>query len=234
MPRARLRTSWVPAATIASDVGNSTAAPIPARACPVHSTPIDRLFDPAAAGVSTLTTSPTAMRALPPISSRFRPKRSPRTPVVSSSRVIGTRNASEIHVSCDDVVCRSCWNRPLSTAGIASPTCATRTANVVATCVPRVRVGVWTAGLAGGASVGAVMGGWPPVLVGGGRADRSVIRDPGHTYGSSGDRKGGPTRCRGDPDTRVVCATERTRTRRRGRPGRPGRARRWPRAGRRA
>jgi hypothetical protein len=53
---------------------------------------------------------------------------------------IGTRNASEIQVSCEDVVPRSCWNRPFSTAGIASATCAMHTASAAATSVPRVRL----------------------------------------------------------------------------------------------
>src|SRR5581483_1152573 len=62
-------------------------------------------------------------------------------PKVSSSSVTGTRKASEIQVSWDDVVPRSSWNRPLRTAGMASATCATQTASAAAASVPRVRRG---------------------------------------------------------------------------------------------
>ena len=138
IPRARVRTVCVPAATMASVVGNSTAAPIPARACPVHSMPTRVFVDVPAPGTSTLTSSPITISPLPPISSRLRPNRSPSTPKVSSSRATGTRNASEIQVSWDEVGPRSCWNEPLSTAGIASPTCPTQTATDVAMTVARV------------------------------------------------------------------------------------------------
>jgi hypothetical protein len=104
------------------------------------------VLDAPADGVSTLISSPTAMSRLPPMSSRLRPNRSPSTPQVSSSRATGTRKASEIHVSCEEVVCRSSWNSPLSTAGMASPTWATSTARAVATRVPVLRKGVCTAG----------------------------------------------------------------------------------------
>ena len=73
------------------------------------------------------------------MSSRLRPNRSPITPNVSSSRLTGTRNASEIQVSWEDEVPRSCWNRPLSTAGMASPIWPTHTAMHVAMTVAGVR-----------------------------------------------------------------------------------------------
>ena len=69
-------------------------------------------------------------------SSRLRPNRSPSTPKVSSNSVTGTRKASEIQVSCDELVPRSCWNSPLRTAGMASATCPTHTASAAATSVP--------------------------------------------------------------------------------------------------
>ncbi len=83
--------------------------------------------------------STTAISALPPMRRRLRPNMSPTTPQVSSSRLTGTRNASDIQVSWDDVVPRSCWNRPLSTAGIASPIWPTHTAMEVAMMVAGVR-----------------------------------------------------------------------------------------------
>ena len=145
MPRARDATVCVPAATMASDVGKSTAAPMPARAWPAHRMPTRAPVEVPTPGVRTLTNSPTASSTLPPISSRLRPNRSPRTPHVSSSSATGTRNASEIQVSWDAVVPRSCWNSPLSTAGIASPTCPAHAARAVATVVATVSDGVCTA-----------------------------------------------------------------------------------------
>ena len=101
MPRARVSTVCVPAATMASVVGNSTAAPIPERIWPIHRTATRVSVEAPAPGVRTLANSPTAISALPPMSSRLRPNRSPITPQVSSSRLTGTRNASDIQVSWD-------------------------------------------------------------------------------------------------------------------------------------
>ena len=137
--RPRSRALWVPAATIASEVGNSAAAPTPAIACPIHKTSTRVLVDVDAPGVRTETSSPAARISAPPTSSRLRPKRSPSTPNVSSKSTTGTRNASEIQVSCEELVPRSSWNRPLSTAGIASATCPTATAIAEAISVPVVR-----------------------------------------------------------------------------------------------
>ena len=71
-------------------------------------------------------------------SSRLRPNRSPSTPNVSSSNVTGTRKASEIQVSWEEEVPRSFWNRPCSTAGMASASWATPTDKAAANSVPRV------------------------------------------------------------------------------------------------
>ncbi len=135
-PPRPVRAVWVPAATMASDVGNRAAAPMPAMICPVHSTSTRVPVDEEAPGVSTAISSPTASSSAPPTSSRLRPNRSPSTPKVSSSRVTGTRKASEIQVSCEDVVPRSCWNSPLSTAGMARATWARQTPSAAATSVP--------------------------------------------------------------------------------------------------
>ena len=87
-------------------------------------------------GVRKPSSAPSVIRAAPVASSRLRPNRSPTTPKLSSSSVIGTKKASEIQVSWVEVVPRSCWNIPLRTAGIDSPICATATAKAADTSVP--------------------------------------------------------------------------------------------------
>ncbi len=130
--RARARAVWVPAAIMARLVGMMAAAPAPAMIMPIHRTTTRLPVEVPKPGVSRATPSPTASIAAPIISSRLRPNRSPTTPNVSSSRVTGTRNASEIQTSWDDEVPRSFWNRPCSTAGIASASWATPTARAPA------------------------------------------------------------------------------------------------------
>ena len=118
-----------PAATMARLVGMIAAAPAPAMAMPIHRivtrVPVELLIP----GVSSATPSPTASMTAPMIISRLRPNRSPSTPNVSSSKVTGTRKASEIQVSWEDEGTRSFWNKPCSTAGIASASWATATAS---------------------------------------------------------------------------------------------------------
>jgi hypothetical protein len=58
---------------------------------------------------------------------------------VSSIRQTGTRNASVIYVSCDEVGPRSVVNIPFSTAGMASATWTRHTATAADTSVPGVR-----------------------------------------------------------------------------------------------
>ena len=99
---------------------------------PVHST-ASRLPP---IGVDTPMAMPAASMSAPPTSSRLRPKRSPSTPKVSSRTQTGTRNASDIQVSWAELVARSCWKSPLSTAGIASAIWATQTASTAAISVP--------------------------------------------------------------------------------------------------
>src|SRR5689334_2426442 len=130
--RARAEAEYVPAAIMARLVGKIAAAPSPEMTWPVHSTA--RRLPPA--GVDTPMARPTATMSAPPTSSRLRPKRSPSTPKVSSRTQTGTRNASDIQVSWAELVARSCWKSPLSTAGIASAICATTTASTAAISVP--------------------------------------------------------------------------------------------------
>ena len=98
---ARSFTLWVPAASIATDVGKIAAAPMPEITCAVSSTatPSD--------GVRNPMSPPTAISPAPMASSRFRPKRSPPTPKLSSKMVTGTRKASETQVSWVELVPRS-------------------------------------------------------------------------------------------------------------------------------
>src|SRR5579875_4121595 len=77
MPRPRLRAVCVPAATIASDVGNSAAAPIPASAWPAQRTMTRVSCAVPGPGVSTAITSPATISATPTNSSRLRPNMSP-------------------------------------------------------------------------------------------------------------------------------------------------------------
>ncbi len=116
MARERSRAVCVPAATIARLVGKIAAAPSPERIWPVHRISTLVPVELAAPGVSTLMSWPTISSAVP-----------------------DTRKASEIQVSCAELVPRSCWNRPLSTAGMASATWATHTAIAAAARVPRLR-----------------------------------------------------------------------------------------------
>src|SRR5581483_7266043 len=113
--RARARAVCVPAATMARLVGMIAAAPAPAMIMPIHSTATRVPVELPRPGVSRATPSPTASSAAPMTSSRLRPNRSPTTPNVSSSRVTGTRKASEIQVSWEEEVPRSFWNKPGST-----------------------------------------------------------------------------------------------------------------------
>jgi hypothetical protein len=122
----------VPAAIMARLVGKMAAAPSPEMTWPVHST-ASRLPP---IGVDTPMAMPTASMSAPPTSSRLRPKRSPITPKVNSRTQTGTRNESDIQVSWAELVARSCWKSPLSTAGIASAIWATMTASTAAISVP--------------------------------------------------------------------------------------------------
>ncbi len=133
----RWRTVCVPAASIAIEVGKIAAAPRPDSTCPVHNCATRASVDPDV-GVRNAITHPIAMSTPPAASSRLRPNRSPITPKVSSNRVTGTRNASEIQVSWVEDVPRSSWNSPLSTAGSESPIWATATAVAAAISVPGV------------------------------------------------------------------------------------------------
>ncbi len=71
-------------------------------------------------------------------SNRLRPNRSPTTPKLSSSKVTGTRKASETQVSWVEVVARSWLIEPLITAGMDRPIWATATAAAAASRVPPV------------------------------------------------------------------------------------------------
>ena len=134
MAWARCLMLWVPAASIATDVGKIAAAPIPAITWPVRSTPTPL------EGVKNPMSPPTIISAAPMASSRLRPNRSPTTPKESSSSVTGTRKASEIHVSWVEDVPRSWLMKPLMTAGIDRPIWATATAPAAANKVPRLSV----------------------------------------------------------------------------------------------
>ncbi len=112
------------------------AAPVPAMTRPVQSTSSLVLAGSEVPGVKMAIDSPIASTSAPPTNSRLRPKRSPSTPKLSSSTQTGTRKASEIQVSCAELVPRSCWNKPFSTAGLASAICARQTASTAAIRVP--------------------------------------------------------------------------------------------------
>ncbi len=101
MACARSRTVWVPAASIAIEVGKIAAAPRPAMTWPVSSTPTP------SEGVKKPSRPPMITRPEPMASSRLRPNRSPTTPKESSNRVTGTRKASETQVSVVDESPRS-------------------------------------------------------------------------------------------------------------------------------
>ncbi|CCH88412.1 protein of unknown function [Modestobacter italicus] len=141
MPRARACGSWVTAAMSASEAGNRAPAPRPLSAAPTQST--------WTAGALAETIEPITRTRPPAACSRRRPKRSPSTPKVSSKTTTAIMNAAVIQVSCDPVVCSSVWNRPLSDAGMALATCATKTATQAAARVPATRAGRAVAGAPG-------------------------------------------------------------------------------------
>src|SRR3954454_4584233 len=133
MPRARACGLWVTAATSASDAGNMAPAPRPLSAAPIHRT--------WTTGATAETTDPTTSTAPPRACSLRRPNRSPSTPKVSSKTTTAIMNAAVIQVSCEPVVCRSDWNRPLRDAGRAFAIWATSTATQAAASVPATRAG---------------------------------------------------------------------------------------------
>ena len=127
--RARCAGVRSPATSMARVVGNRAAQPMPARIWPIHI---------CVHAVRRRRRSPRRSRAsaAPPMSRRLRPNRSPSTPQVSSSTVIGSSEQSDIQVSWEPVGLKTSWNVPLRVAGMARPICARQTANRAAAIVP--------------------------------------------------------------------------------------------------